>query len=152
MQAGAESMPLPDACADVVWSLASVHHWPDLEGGIAEVARILRRDGRFLAVEKRTEPGASGNASHGWTAQQANDFADMLADRGFTGAAADDHDLGHGPRDDNGRNLGQQALDLKGTQLGVDGRALVTDQSAPDFLPCHADLHLRPPRLYGPVE
>ncbi|MDW3220509.1 MAG: class I SAM-dependent methyltransferase [Acidimicrobiales bacterium] len=94
VQAGAEDMPLPDASADVVWSLASVHHWPELEAGIAEVSRVLRPGGMFLAVEKRTEPGATGNKSHGWTPQQADLFAAMLADRGYRDTSTADHDIG----------------------------------------------------------
>lgn len=91
---GAEDMNVPDASQDVVWSLASVHHWPDLDGGIAEVARVLRSGGRFLALEKRTEPGATGNASHGWTDQQAETFAEMLTADGFASAEVSFHEHG----------------------------------------------------------
>jgi ubiquinone/menaquinone biosynthesis C-methylase UbiE len=31
LQGGAEALPLPDKSASVVWSIASVHHWADLE-------------------------------------------------------------------------------------------------------------------------
>lgn len=72
---GAEALPVDDGDADVVWAVATVHHWPDLAGGLAEVIRVLRPDGRFVAVEKRTQPGSSGLASHGWTDAQAERFA-----------------------------------------------------------------------------
>lgn len=94
VEAGAEKMPLADDSFSVCWSLASVHHWPDLEGGLAEVDRVLEPGGLFIALERRSEPGATGNASHGWTPQQAQTFADMLTARGYTEAAATDHDLG----------------------------------------------------------
>lgn len=92
--AGAERMPLPDDSVSVCWSLASVHHWPDLDGGLSEVARVLRPGGTFIALEKRSAPGATGNASHGWTAQQADTFSTMLADHGFTSAEVSNHELG----------------------------------------------------------
>ncbi len=94
VEAGAENMPLPDDSYSVCWSLASVHHWPDLEGGLDEVDRVLEPGGLFIALERRSEPGATGNASHGWTPQQAERFASMLAERGYTDAVATDHDLG----------------------------------------------------------
>jgi ubiquinone/menaquinone biosynthesis C-methylase UbiE len=81
----------------VCWSLASVHHWPDLESGLAEVARVLDAGGTFIALEKRAQPGATGNASHGWNADQAATFAAMLPDYGFQSAEVADHDLGRRP-------------------------------------------------------
>lgn len=90
--AGAEALPLPDDSVSVCWSLAAVHHWPDLDGGLAEVQRVLRPGGRFIALEKRTKPGASGVASHGWTGQQAETFAGLLDGRGFADVVVADHD------------------------------------------------------------
>jgi SAM-dependent methyltransferase len=43
LQAAAESIPLGDAAADAVMALLTVHHWTDLEAGIAEIRRIARR-------------------------------------------------------------------------------------------------------------
>lgn len=94
VEAGAEKMPLADDSFSVCWSLASVHHWPDLEGGLDEVGRVLEPGGLFIALERRSEPGATGNASHGWTRQQAELFASMLTERGYTDAVAADHELG----------------------------------------------------------
>lgn len=85
IEAGAEDMPLDDDAIDVCWSLKAVHHWPQLEEGMAEVARVLKPGGIFIAFEKRSEPGATGVASHGWTRQQADLFAQMLReDHAFT--------------------------------------------------------------------
>ena len=91
---GAEDLPMPDESVTVCWSLASVHHWPDLEGGLSEVERVLRPGGTFIALEKRTQPGATGNASHGWTPAQADAFAALLTDHGFQSADVSNHDLG----------------------------------------------------------
>jgi ubiquinone/menaquinone biosynthesis C-methylase UbiE len=68
-----------------------VHHWRDLDAGLAEVHRVLRPNGRFLALERRTTPGATGVASHGWTPAQAQAFADHLSSHGFTDVTIDDH-------------------------------------------------------------
>ena len=84
LEGAAEALPLPDGGATVVWSLATVHHWHDLDAGLAEVRRVLRPAARFLARERRVEPGASGHASHGWTEAQAVDFARRCHDVGFS--------------------------------------------------------------------
>jgi ubiquinone/menaquinone biosynthesis C-methylase UbiE len=94
VRAGAERLTLTDESITVCWSLASVHHWPDLGGGIAEVRRVLRPGGTFIALEKRTEPGARGNASHGWIPGQAEAFAAMLGDHGFIDTTVTNHDVG----------------------------------------------------------
>ena len=94
VQAGAEDLTLPDESFTACWSLASVHHWPDLTGGIDEVKRVLAPNGTFVAIEKRTEPEATGNASHGWTSDQAAAFAGMLTEHGFSSTEVTDHELG----------------------------------------------------------
>jgi ubiquinone/menaquinone biosynthesis C-methylase UbiE len=80
----AEALPLADASAEVVWSLACVHHWADIDAGLAEAARVLVPGGRLLAMERRTKPGATGLASHGWTRPQADAFAERCTAAGFT--------------------------------------------------------------------
>lgn len=83
VEGSAESLPLPDGSADAVWTIASVHHWRDVDAGLAEVRRVLDPGGRFLAMERRTRPGATGLASHGWTDEQAAVFAGMCRGHGF---------------------------------------------------------------------
>jgi ubiquinone/menaquinone biosynthesis C-methylase UbiE len=80
----AESIPADDDSATVLWSLSAVHHWADLDKGLAEVRRVLRPGGRFVAVETSTMPDAKGHASHGWTDDQAVAFADFCRDAGFS--------------------------------------------------------------------
>jgi ubiquinone/menaquinone biosynthesis C-methylase UbiE len=82
-EAAAESLPLPDRSATVVWSLATVHHWKDVGKGLAEAHRVLTPGGRLLAIERQVRPGATGLASHGWTQQQAESFAAMCRTAGF---------------------------------------------------------------------
>ena len=69
--------------ATVVWSVATVHHWADVDAGLVEVRRVLSRGGRFFAIERRVRLGATGLASHGWTDQQAVLFADCCRTAGL---------------------------------------------------------------------
>ena len=43
VQARAEALPVADNAADAAMALLTVHHWTDLEAGIAELRRIARR-------------------------------------------------------------------------------------------------------------
>jgi ubiquinone/menaquinone biosynthesis C-methylase UbiE len=83
LEGAAEALPLPDAAATVLWSLSTVHHWPDLKRGLAEAFRVLAPGGRLLAIERRRQPGTTGMASHGWTDEQAQSFADSCVAAGF---------------------------------------------------------------------
>ncbi len=80
----AEEIPVPPSSATVVWSIATVHHWSDIDAGLREVRRVLLPGGRLVAVERRTRPGARGHASHGWTDEQATAFMDRCREHGFT--------------------------------------------------------------------
>ena len=80
----AEALPVEDGAATVLWSIATVHHWQDVDAGIAEARRVLAPEGRMLVGERRIQPGATGMASHGWTDDQAASFAAHLRRAGFT--------------------------------------------------------------------
>jgi ubiquinone/menaquinone biosynthesis C-methylase UbiE len=90
----AEALPLPDDSVSVVWSIASVHHWADLDAGLREALRVLRLGGRLVVVERHTRPGARGHASHGWTDDHARAFVDRCLSRGFTDARVGRHRYG----------------------------------------------------------
>ena len=49
--ADASSIPEPDASFDAVFDFGIVHHVPDWEAAVAEVARVLRPGGRFYFEE-----------------------------------------------------------------------------------------------------
>ena len=83
LEGTAEAIPLADDSATVLWSIATVHHWKDIDRGLAEARRVLRPGGRFVAIERHTEPGARGLASHGWTAAQAEAFVEQCRAHGF---------------------------------------------------------------------
>lgn len=90
----AESVPLPDGAATVLWSLATVHHWQDVSLGLREARRLLTPQGRLLAVERQSQPGATGLASHGWTGQQAESFAAQCRTAGFADVTVGEHGRG----------------------------------------------------------
>jgi ubiquinone/menaquinone biosynthesis C-methylase UbiE len=94
LEGAAEALPLPDDSATVVWSLATVHHWRDLDAGLGEARRVLRPTGRLLAVERRVEPGATGHAGHGWTDDQARRFAERCGAAGFAEPTIGHHEAG----------------------------------------------------------
>ena len=89
----AEAVPVDDGWADVAWSLATVHHWVDVDAGLAEVRRVLAPGGRLVALERRiTDPDADGVASHGWTVEQSESFAEHCRRAGFAGAVTGVHE------------------------------------------------------------
>jgi ubiquinone/menaquinone biosynthesis C-methylase UbiE len=79
----AEALPVPDDSASAVWSIATVHHWSDLDAGLREACRVLRSGGRFVALERRTLPRARGLASHGWSDAHADAFANRCREHGL---------------------------------------------------------------------
>ena len=93
----AEALPLADGEATVAWSIAAVHHWPDLDAGLAELRRVLAPGGRFVAIERHTTAGATGIASHGWTDERAATFADICRAAGFTSAEVTTRRVGRRP-------------------------------------------------------
>jgi ubiquinone/menaquinone biosynthesis C-methylase UbiE len=79
----AEALPVGDDTASVLWSIACVHHWHDIDTGLKEANRVLEPGGRFVAIERHTEPGAQGLRSHGWTDDRAAAFAEQCRAHGF---------------------------------------------------------------------
>ena len=80
----AEAIPLPEGSASIIWSIATVHHWSNIEAGLREVRRVLIPGGRMVAMERKAGDGARGYASHGWTDEQATAFMNRCREQGFT--------------------------------------------------------------------
>jgi ubiquinone/menaquinone biosynthesis C-methylase UbiE len=56
----AEAIPLPDGSASIVWSIATVHHWSDLDAGLREVRRVTEPL-TVKSVSITTRPRPSGS-------------------------------------------------------------------------------------------
>ncbi len=82
----AEATGVADESATAVWALATVHHWSDLERSVQEVLRVLRPNGRMIAIERRVRADARGHASHGWTVEQGRAYAKQCLAVGFSSA------------------------------------------------------------------
>jgi ubiquinone/menaquinone biosynthesis C-methylase UbiE len=95
VEGAAEAIPLPEGSASVAWSIATVHHWSDIDAGLREVLRVLFPGGRLVAIERRAEPRAKGHGSHGWTDEQATAFADRCRELGFTDVRLERATIGH---------------------------------------------------------
>ena len=88
----AESLPVDDRWAQVVWSLATVHHWADVDAALAEVRRVLTPGGRLVVLERRIhDTHARGTASHGWTPDQSDSFAEHCRRHELTNVTVSTH-------------------------------------------------------------
>lgn len=54
----AESLPLDDKSVDAAMGVLTIHHWPDLETGLAEMRRVARRRIVLLTIDAEVASGA----------------------------------------------------------------------------------------------
>ena len=59
MGGSAEEIPLDDASVTVAMAVNTLHHWDDIDAGLAEVKRVLRRGGRFILADELIEDGTT---------------------------------------------------------------------------------------------
>ncbi|MGI9611629.1 MAG: methyltransferase domain-containing protein [Acidimicrobiales bacterium] len=101
----AEAIPLGDAKADAVMAVNTMHHWTDPDQASAEIARVLRPDGRFVLVdedfEDPTHPDferfAEHGGRHGFTMVDADAMAARFRRVGITDVTAERRHLDKRP-------------------------------------------------------
>jgi ubiquinone/menaquinone biosynthesis C-methylase UbiE len=89
----AERLPLRDGEATVAWAVASVHHWADVEAGLAELRRVLAPGARLLLVE-RLVGARAWFSHHALTWEGAERLAARASAAGFADATVGRHALG----------------------------------------------------------
>src|SRR5215207_2443724 len=82
----AERLPFDDASFTKACALHSVYFWPSVEGGVAEMARVLEPGGRVaIGVRMRAQRGGVFNPSrYGMTPEQVDELVNVLGRHGFT--------------------------------------------------------------------
>ena len=93
VEASALSMPLPDACVDVVVCFTVLHHLPDAAAQdrlLAEARRVLRPGGTFAGSDSRWGPlFALAHVRDTMTLVDPTGLPDRLTAAGFRDAAVD---------------------------------------------------------------
>ena len=88
VRGAAEHLPFPDAAFDAVMAIFTVHHWTDLDAGLAELRRVARRQ-VILTFDHEMEGRvwlsdyvpAMNEQSHSWRATIDGVAGPLLADR-----------------------------------------------------------------------
>lgn len=103
----AERIPAADHSVDVVVAVNTMHHWVDVERGVAEIARVLRPNGRMLLVDEDfddpTHPEHEQFGSdrdhehHGFTLVDAGQMGELFRAAGLTEIEAETRRLADRP-------------------------------------------------------
>ena len=92
LDGGAESIPLDGASVTVALAIHTVHHWYDMEIGLAEVVRVLALGGRLIISEERLESGKFGHGQG--PAADPEYVARAMRDAGFVDVEIAAHSRG----------------------------------------------------------
>jgi SAM-dependent methyltransferase len=98
VDASAEHLPVDDRSVDAIWAVNTMHHWVDPERGSAEIARVLRPEGRVVLVDENFEDPSHpeyerfsadhGDEHHGFTMVDAARMGELLTAAGLIGVDA----------------------------------------------------------------
>ena len=98
LQASPDYLPLPDAAFDKAVSVNSLYFWPDMASAFAELARIVRPEGRLvLCFEPPEELRKWPGHIHGFRAWSADQLVVLAEPAGFVDAVLVE---GHGDKPD----------------------------------------------------
>jgi ubiquinone/menaquinone biosynthesis C-methylase UbiE len=75
-----EKLPFDDRAFTAIWSIASMHHWPDRDAGLAELTSKLAPGGRLLVAERLLR-----RRGHGITVDQTAEVRASLDRLGYRG-------------------------------------------------------------------
>ena len=103
----AERIPAGDRSIDAIWAVNTMHHWVDVERGVAEIARVLRPGGRVLLVDELfTDPSHPDHERfgsdhddehHGFTMVDADQMGDLLRAAGLVDVDASNRRIADRP-------------------------------------------------------
>ncbi len=80
-----ERIPVGDHSIDAVWAVNTMHHWVDIERGAAEIARVLRPNGRLLLVDEDfSDPTHPDHHRFGGDHDNERDDEHRVEHHGFT--------------------------------------------------------------------
>lgn len=77
--APAEDLPFDEGSFNLVWTIASHHHWHDSRSGLREIFRVLEPGGRLLLAEHRMRR----DGGHGLSEREAERLRVTLGELGF---------------------------------------------------------------------
>ena len=88
MDGKAERIPMDDRSVTVAMAVNSFHHWDDVDEGLAEVLRVLKKNGRFFIADEKLE----NDLTHGeGPISDPTNIEKLLLDAGFVDVAISDH-------------------------------------------------------------
>ena len=86
-------LPFSDAAFDRVFTINTIYFWPSTLGGLGEVYRVLRHDGRAaISIRSRDKMQKQSVTKHGFRLFSADEVASLMRQAGFREIGVDHRD------------------------------------------------------------